>query len=126
MRLASLLLAGLLIATPALAGEITLLKGGPITGDIVSVTNKEVTVNDGDAVKKLPIAGVLKVDYAPIGKRKDEDKYSLVELTDGSILAVSSLSIKKKQVELTLLIGGKVALPLDSLSNILVRGEVEK
>jgi hypothetical protein len=126
MRLASLLLAGLLFATPALAGEITLLKGGPITGDIVSVTNKEVTVNDGGTLKKLPIAGVLKLDYALIGKPKDDDRYSLVELTDGSILAVSSLSIKKKQVELSLLVGGKATLPLDVLSSILVRGEVEK
>lgn len=121
---ARVLLAGLLLVSAADAGEVSLLKGAPIKGDIVSVSDKEVVINDGAANQKVPIANVLKVDYADVGVPPADAKYSLAELTDGSILKVSTYSIKKKQVELGLLVGAKVSLPLNCVSNILSPGEV--
>src|SRR5262249_21985047 len=52
--------------------------------------------------------------------------YSLVELTDGSILAATSVLIKKRKVELTLLNGGNTSFPLQSLGNFLVRADEQK
>ncbi len=121
------LLAGLALSAAALnAGEITLLKGGAIKGDILSVTDSEVTYAQDGVKKSRALKDVLKVEYRAAGKPGADDRYSLVELTDGSTLLARTLLIKKREAHLTLLSGPEVKLPLASVGGILMKGHVEK
>ncbi len=128
MRLVRLLLAGLVLSVPALAnaGEITLLKGGAIKGDILSVTDSEVTYEEGGVKKSKAIKDVLKVEYREVGKPGAEDKYALVELTDGTALMAGKVLIKKRELSMKLLSGPDVKLPLSVVANILMAGQDDK
>src|SRR5262249_18345394 len=111
MRTCRTLLALLLFVPAGLPAEIQPLKGEPIKGDVVSVSDKEVVyLQDGKKVTR-PIKEVLKIDFRDVGKLSGAEKYSLVELTDGTQLLASKVLIKKKEFELKLLAGPEVKLP---------------
>lgn len=127
MRLARFLLACLVLAVPtSFAAEISLLKGGSVKGDIVSISEKEVVYEIAGAKKTLPITDVLKIDYTDPGRPPAAAKYAQVEIVDGSLLLASDIAIKDTQVELKLLAGPTINLPLASVSNVLMPGHDEK
>ncbi len=104
--------------------EIFPFKGETIKGDIVRVSDSEVVIKqDGKDVTK-PIKEVLRIDYRDVGK-PDAASYSQIELTDGTTLLVSKWLIKKRDVELTLVAGPVVKLPLDVVANVLHEAHVE-
>jgi hypothetical protein len=125
MRLFRALVALALFVTASRCAEVSLLKGDPIKGDLVSVSNKEVVLKQGDKEVRVPMAGVLKIELREIGKPPANKTYSQVGLTDGSTLLVSKWSLKKKTVEMTLLAGPTVQLPVRSVANVLNNAQIE-
>jgi hypothetical protein len=106
------------------AADIVPVKGETIKGNIVRITDTQVVFSqDGKEVTR-PIKEVLRIDYRDIGK-SGATNYSQVELTDGTILLVSKSLIKKRDVELTLLAGSVIKVPLDVVANVLREAHVE-
>ncbi|MBY0230031.1 MAG: NPCBM/NEW2 domain-containing protein [Gemmataceae bacterium] len=126
MRLARFLLAGLLLVPAAsLGGEIVPVKGEPIKGDIVSVSATEVVYEAGGEKKKLPVKGVLRIEYREVGRPAIDAKFAVIDLADGTTLYAKSYLIKKRTVEIELLSGPKVKVPLETVSGILNEGDKE-
>jgi hypothetical protein len=123
MRLVRLLIAGLVIIPAATAGTIHPLKGDPFKAEIVSVTDDEITYQEGGAEKKLASDKVLKIEYRDVGKPARGEKFSRVELTDGSVLLASRVLLKKKMLEMMLLSGGVATVPIKAVHNILIPGQ---
>jgi hypothetical protein len=120
MRTCRSLLALLLFVPAGLPAEIQPLKGEPIKGEVVSVSDKEVVyLQDGKKVTR-PIKEVLKIEFRDVGKLSGAEKYSLVELTDGTQLLASKVLMKKKEFELKLLAGPEVKLPGGVVANVLL------
>ncbi len=120
MRVFRSLLALLLAASAATPGEIYPLAGAPIKGDIVRVTDKEVVYKqDGKEVTK-PIKEVLKIDFRDLGKPPSDKPFSVVELTDGTQLHASKVLLKRKDLELQLLAGTEMKLPVSLVANVLL------
>src|SRR5262245_54638572 len=125
MRFFRALVALLMIVVVSHAGEVTLLKGDPIKGDIVSVSDKQVVVKQGEKEVVQPIAQVLKVDFRDVGKVPAGKTFSQVELTDGTVVLASKWGLKKKQFEMTLLAGPSVKMPVGTVANVLNNAQVE-
>jgi hypothetical protein len=105
--------------------ELRTLKGESIAGEIVSITDKEVVLRRGGERVSTPLAQVLLIDYNAAAKAP-ADTFTDVELTDGSLLRCEKYSIKGKDIELTLLAGPRVRLPLSAVDNLLTEANVEK
>jgi len=121
----ALLLLGLVVST-ARCGEVFLLKGDPIKGDIVSVSEKEVVIKVGDKQIAKSIPEVVKIDFREQPKPPRGKTYTQVELTDGTTLLASKWLIKKKVLELTLLAGTEVKVPQKAVANVLNNAQEEK
>jgi hypothetical protein len=121
----AVLVAIALATTTAPRVDLRTLKGDTITGGIVSITDKEVIMLRAGERVSTPVAQVLQIDYHSAGKAP-AGTFADVELTDGSLLHCERYSIKAKEVELTLLAGPLVRLPLSSVDNILTEANVEK
>jgi len=94
--------------------------------EIVSVSAKEVVYKlDGKEVTK-PIKEVRRIEYREVKAVPSDKSYSQVELTDGTIVLVSDWAIKKADLELTLLSGPKVKVPITVVTSILNNASVQK
>ena len=62
------LLALIVLASAARGVEIYPVKGDPIKGDLVSITDKEIVYKEGDKKVTKPIKEVLKIEYRDVGK----------------------------------------------------------
>jgi len=114
------LLCLLLAASVAPAGELKNLKGETVKGDIVSVTDKEVVVDSEGKKVATPLDQVLTISLTEEYVRlTPEDKYILVELTDGSQLKCASVQFKGKDIVLQTLQDQKVTLPLVKINWVL-------
>jgi hypothetical protein len=105
--------------------DLRTLKGETISGEVVSITDKEVVVLRSGERVTTPLAQVLQIDYNPAGKPSNDASVD-VELTDGSLLHCAKFNVKGKEITLALLAGQEVRLPLAAISNILVDANVEK
>src|SRR4051812_22416438 len=101
----------LLNAAVVSAADIFPVKGEPIKGNVVSVSDKDVVFETGGKNVSRPIKEILKIDYRDADKPATGTTYSMVELTDGSQLFASKLLFRKKELELTLLTGQVLKLP---------------
>src|SRR5262245_38668959 len=123
------LLALLVVALPCRAAELRTLKGETVTGDLVSINDKEIVLAKGAERVATPLAQVLQVDFGPAGK-PPAGPYADVELTDGSVLHCHSFTVKGNDVELQLLPDAKadqaIKLPLKAVANVLRDAHVEK
>jgi len=122
------LLFALLAATAAGAAEITTDKEEVVkNAEIVGITAKQITYKAGGKEVTRPITEILRVDYRDPVKVPFGTRYAQVDLTDGTTLLVKRWAIKKgNKLEMTLLSGPEVTLPLASVNGILGRGDVEK
>jgi hypothetical protein len=119
MPMARTLLALFTCAALAPAGELHTLSGKSYTGELASVSEKEIGFQSGTAVVKVPVPDVLRIELQrsnPLGTLK----YSEIELTDGTLLHASQFALKDKQVE-AVLAGSdlKVQVPLALVTFIL-------
>lgn len=116
----------LLVGLSASGGELHTLTGKVHKGDLVAVDAQAVTFKEaGGATIKVPVKEVQVID---LGNKavalSDSVKRDEVELTDGSVIAISQFRIKGKAVEPTLLPGPDGAavpmidLPLGTLSGV--------
>jgi len=125
MRVRFSLLVLVLVMASARGAELTTIKGDVVKGDVVSVSDKEVVLlQDGKRINQ-PLADVLKIDLREAGKLPPGTPYSRIELTDGTILNCSKVSIKGKATALTTLAGATVEVPLSTLSNVLLKAQVD-
>jgi hypothetical protein len=118
------LLALFLMAASLRGAEVLTLKGDVVKGELVSVSDKEIVLlQEGKRVNQ-PLADVLKIDLREVGKVPGGTSYSRIELTDGTTLNGSKLTIKGKTATFTLLAGPVVELPLNTVANVLLKAEV--
>jgi hypothetical protein len=120
------LLSLLLTAFAAGAAELHTVKGEKISGELVRITDKEIVLKEGDKEVVTPAVQVLFLDFPGNAPVKLEDKYSDVELTDGTLLHCKEVLIKGKQVEMRTLSGQEIKVPLASVSNLLTNAQEEK
>src|SRR5262245_54523215 len=111
------LLALLMCAAAGWAAEITTLKEGTLKGDVLSVDATEVVFEqDGKKVTKS-LEDVLKIEFREPGK-PPATPHHLVELTDGSRLYCTKYLIKGKTVEMTLVTGPELKVPLAAVATV--------
>lgn len=125
MRLPCCLLALVVLASLCPAGEIHPVKGEPIKGEIVSVSNTEVVFKQGDKQLTRPIKEVLLIDFREVAKLPGTASYASVELTDGTVLLAGKVALRKKELELTLLAGPTLKLPTAVVANLLMNAQIE-
>src|SRR5262249_19794578 len=97
-----------------------LLDGKSLSGELVGLTDREVTLkSDGKQVVR-PIDTVLQIDFQPmpVGAASKET-YIAVGLTDGSVFRCSKLAIKGKSAAVTLAAGPQFTVPLSALTYFL-------
>src|SRR5437762_1740310 len=97
MRFFRALVALVLVVSAARSGEVSLLKGDVLKGDIVGVTAKEVVLKQGDKEVRKPILEVIRIDFREAAKAPGGKTYSQVELTDGSTVMATKWLLKKKE-----------------------------
>jgi hypothetical protein len=113
-------------ALAAPAAELHTLKGDKVAGDLIRVTDKEVVLSAAGKQVATPLVAVLRIDFPGNARVKLEDKYSDVELTDGTLLHCKEYAIKGKQVEMHLVAGPEVKVPLAAVANVLNDASDEK
>jgi hypothetical protein len=110
----------LLTASPALAGDLHTLTGKTFTGDIASLSDKEVVFRTPAGTETIPTAEVLLIGMQRDAALPAGTKYSEVELIDGSILRCAKFSFRGKEAELRLAAADQVLhIPLAAISYIL-------
>jgi hypothetical protein len=106
--------------------ELHTLKGEIQKGELENITDKEIVLKQDGKSSATPLAEVLKIDFPAVALAKLEGKYSVVELTDGSQIHCTEWTIKANQVELTMLAGRQIKVPLVAVANILNDAQEEK
>ena len=100
------------------AAELRTLAGTSVTGDLVGISNKDITIKTAAAQVVTPLEQVVDLKLGDIHNPSQESKYTDVELTDGTLLHCTQFVIKGKEVELTLLGDQQVKVPLATISFI--------
>src|SRR5262245_24778923 len=115
-----LLLALLLIASPAWADEIKTLDNKSVTGTLEKISDTEVTIKSGGNSVATPLSKILELTLRP-GKAAPEPftKYTEVQLLDGSLLRCSKIAFTAKDLELTLTSGATVKFPQTAVLTVL-------
>jgi hypothetical protein len=119
-------LALLLGASVGWGADLHTLKEEVIKGDVVRITDKEIVLDQGGKKVTTPVDRVLKLVFGEPGKLPPEATFADVELTDGTLLHCGAYVIKGKDVEMKLLAGPTVRVPLAAVGNILNNAQVEK
>ncbi len=103
MRFALSLLAALAALSTASAADVTTLAGRTVTGDVVAIDATNVTIRELAGPTKFAVKelAVIEMRKSPVPPK--EVKFDELELTDGSILRLTKLLVRGKQVEPTLL-----------------------
>ncbi len=130
------LLVLLLCASAAGAAEtaqVRTLKGETVSGDLTSISSKEIVVKTASGDVTTPIDQVLNLTF---GRQPGALPAGLpwvdVALTDGTELHCAKFSVKKAKdkdsstVSVTLLSGQEASFPLASLSSMLANAQEEK
>jgi hypothetical protein len=115
------LLAMLVCTSFGLADELRTLAGEKLTGQLVSVTAKEMEFKTPTDTVKMPVAKVLDVTLNPVKPLATDTKRTDFELTDGSVLHCKpdGFTIKGTKVALTLLTGQSLKVELKDIDHYL-------
>ncbi|MBY0232436.1 MAG: hypothetical protein K2W96_24425 [Gemmataceae bacterium] len=117
------LLAGLLLVPAAVADQIVPIKGDPIKGSIVGASDAEAVIDVAGKKAGKAVKDILRLDFRAVGKPAGE--FAVIELADGTAVRAAGYLIKKRTVEIELLSGPSVKVPLDTVSGILNKGGSE-
>jgi hypothetical protein len=99
--------------------KLRTLSSKEVSGDLVRINEKEIVIRDKDKKEvATPLLEVLDVELGP-AVLPAGTKYIDVELTDGSLLHCGQFTLKKREVELKLISGQDVKLPLAQVSYVL-------
>jgi hypothetical protein len=107
----------LVLSSALLADELRTLGGKVIVGKVTAVTDKEITIKTDKEDVKTPLGQVLALDFQPV-KELVGEKYTDVRLLDDTVLHCRDVTIKGKNVTLTLVSGTNIQLPLQFLTSI--------
>src|SRR5207248_5419041 len=99
------------------ADEVKTLAGKTLTGTVTSVSATEVEIKTDKGVEKVPLAQVLSLNIRP-SRDVSQLKFTEVRLIDESVLRASKVAYPGKDVELTLLSGESVQVPLAAVLSI--------
>lgn len=123
-----LLLLGLawwLWAGPLLAAELHTLAGKNVSGTVTGLTDSEITMRtDAGQTVATPLSQVLALDLRPV-KGVGPGKYSDVRLLDDTVLHCGKVVFKGQQVELTLLSGLVITLPVNQILSVVHEAQNE-
>jgi hypothetical protein len=115
----------LVSAALGLAADVATIKplaGDEVKGELVRITDKEIVLRatkDGKPVEVVTaLDKVLQVDFQPAALPAGT-KYIDVELVDGTLLHCGQFTLKKREVELKLISGQEVKLPLSQINYVL-------
>jgi hypothetical protein len=112
----------LLIVIPAALGaepaKLRTTTGEALEGELVSMSDTELVLRAKDGPVTVPMKEVLDLTLQGASS-PSEAKYTDVELTDGTLLHCIHIAIKKDKVEVKLIGGPEVKLPLTAVSYIL-------
>ncbi|MFL5241158.1 MAG: NPCBM/NEW2 domain-containing protein [Gemmataceae bacterium] len=111
------LFAFLVIGPLTQAAELRTLTGESYTGDLISLSDKEIVFKVEKKEVITPIAQVLYLNFQSAAPKSDA-KFSEVELNDGSQLRCKAVSFKGKEIKLTLLGGQELTLPIAAVSYV--------
>jgi hypothetical protein len=105
------------VSAPLMAAELTTLSGKRFSGDLLAIDNRAVKIRTADGELMTPINDVLLIDIGP--ENSNRDKYTEVELADGSVLACSNVELKVDRAVLTLASGQVLEAPLNAVRTML-------
>jgi hypothetical protein len=114
------LLALVLFSSLALADELRTLDNQTISGTVVAVTAKEVSIKKTDGVvTTVPLDNVIALDLRQVKGVPAGTNFTDIRLIDDSVLHCESFAAKGKDIEITLLTKEKIKLPLSAVVYIL-------
>lgn len=128
---AALLLSGLL-AVPSIAADLSTLTGKKYKGELKRIDAALLTFEADIGTVAIPLKDLFVLDFGRKAAAPAEGaRYDELELTDGSIFRCTSLKVKGKTVEVTLLpVPGStpptVTIPLGSVFTYLRGAELQK
>jgi hypothetical protein len=104
----------LLVLVPAFlpAADLSTLKGGKFSGDLVSVDDKAVVIRSGDKDVTTPLPEILQLVLRDAATTKLPEKYVDVELVDGTLFHCSAVALKGKKADLALTSGMRLTVDL--------------
>lgn len=113
------LAASLSLAAEAGNAKLRTLSGKMVEGELLKITDKDVVVRAKEGEVSTPLLEILDIDLHPGALPPAGTKYVDVELTDGSQFHCSQFTLKNKELELRLVSGQEVKLPLSAVAYIL-------
>ncbi|MFL5331267.1 MAG: NPCBM/NEW2 domain-containing protein [Gemmataceae bacterium] len=99
------------------AAEIQTLAGQKHTGELVSIDGQSAVFKTASGDVTIPVTQLLAIDISP--ESDSRDKFTEVELSDGSVLHVSSIVIKADRCEMKLIGGPIIQAPFGAVTSIL-------
>jgi hypothetical protein len=99
--------------------ELRTLTGKTISGELLTINNKEVVLRSGTEEIATPIEQVLAIDLQASNLLTKDLKYKDVELTDGTLLHCLDVKFRGKQAELTTVAGQEVKVPLSAIGYVI-------
>jgi len=110
-------------STEAMGGEVRMLDGTSRQGEAVSLEKSELRFKGADGkVLPIPMDTVLRLDLGTVPARPPLEKFTDLELNDGTLLRCASVKVVDKAVEVSLHGGLNLKVPLDKVANWLTNG----
>src|SRR5262249_52982639 len=125
IRILVALLACASISLGADAVKLRTLAGKKIEGELVSISDKEIVVRAKEGPVITPVLAVLDLELQS-STAPAEPKFTDVMLIDGTLLHCLQFGLKGKQVEVKLVGGAEVKLPLETVSYVLNNAQDSK
>ena len=110
----------------AVAAELNTLKGKKLTGDLVAVTDQVIVLKTATGDVSTPLPEAMQLQLAAPPEVKLPDKYTDVELIDGTLFHCKSFLLKGKTIEFVALPDKKITLPLAKVAYILTDAQDPK
>jgi hypothetical protein len=105
-------------ASLLLADELRTLGAKTVAGQLWAISESEITLKTDDGTAATPLAQALLLDLRPI-KGAADAKYTEVRLLDDSVLLCQSVAFEGNDVNLVLLSGASVKVPLSVVTWLL-------
>jgi len=110
----------LLLLTSVLpAAELNTLKGKKLSGDLVAINDQSIVLKTAAGDVTTPLPEAMQLQLATPAEVKFPDKYTDVELIDGTLFHCKSFALKGKTIEFVALPEKKITLPLSKVAYIL-------
>jgi hypothetical protein len=123
LRTLGLALVLLASCSALLADDLRTLDGKNLSGELTAITEAQLTFKTDDGSVQMPLSKVLAVDVRKARPIAPGTKFTLVQLLDDSLLHCQAVAFRGNEVELTLLSGTQLKLPVSALTWMLKDAE---